>query len=146
MAGGLPLVIPAGIRVSVSVAELMEVCDGFLFTGGRGPTSTPEEYGEAATEAHGAFDRAARRGWRWPLIRACVERGQPFLGVCRGFQGGECRHGRHALPRDPRPAGADESPDAARWHESRRKFAPAPRRDADRGGRARFTASSARPR
>jgi putative glutamine amidotransferase len=45
----------------------------------------PEEYGEDATEAHGAFDRA-RDAVALPLIRACVERGQPFLGVCRGFQ------------------------------------------------------------
>jgi putative glutamine amidotransferase len=58
--------------------------DGFLFTGGR-PNVHPEEYGEDATEAHGAFDRA-RDAVVLPLIRACVERGQPFLGVCRGFQ------------------------------------------------------------
>jgi putative glutamine amidotransferase len=45
----------------------------------------PEEYGEDATEAHGAFDRA-RDAVVLPLIRACVERGLPFLGVCRGFQ------------------------------------------------------------
>ena len=83
VAEGLPLVIPADPRL-VSVAELLEVCDGFLFTGGR-PNVHPEEYGEAETEAHGAFDRA-RDAVALPLIRACVERGQPFLGVCRGFQ------------------------------------------------------------
>jgi putative glutamine amidotransferase len=83
VAEGLPLVIPADPRL-VSVAELLEVCDGFLFTGGR-PNVHPEEYGEAATEAHGAFDRA-RDAVALPLIQACVERGQPFLGVCRGFQ------------------------------------------------------------
>jgi putative glutamine amidotransferase len=83
VAGGLPLVIPADPRF-VCVHELMEVCYGFLFTGGR-PNVHPEEYGEAATEAHGAFDRA-RDAVALPLIRACVERGQPFLGVCRGFQ------------------------------------------------------------
>jgi putative glutamine amidotransferase len=83
VAEGLPLVIPADPRL-VSVAELLEVCDGFLFTGGR-PNVHPAEYGEAATEAHGAFDRA-RDAVALPLIRACVERGQPFLGVCRGFQ------------------------------------------------------------
>ncbi len=45
----------------------------------------PEEYGEAASEAHGAFDRA-RDAITLPLVRACVERGQPFFGICRGFQ------------------------------------------------------------
>src|SRR6056297_1762970 len=83
VAGCLPLIIPADPRY-VSVAELMEVCDGFLLTGGR-PNVHPEEYGEAPTEAHGAFDRA-RDAITLPLIRALVERGQPFLGICRGFQ------------------------------------------------------------
>ena len=77
------MVIPTDPRF-VSVQELLEVCDGFLLTGGR-PNVHPEEYGEEATEAHGAFDRA-RDAITLPLIRACVDRGQPFLGICRGFQ------------------------------------------------------------
>ncbi|WP_102107773.1 gamma-glutamyl-gamma-aminobutyrate hydrolase family protein [Oceaniglobus roseus] len=81
--GAVPMLIPADPRL-VSVEELMEVCDGFLLTGGR-PNVHPEEYGEAATEAHGTFDRA-RDSITLPLVRACVERGQPFFGVCRGFQ------------------------------------------------------------
>ncbi|NNE51519.1 MAG: gamma-glutamyl-gamma-aminobutyrate hydrolase family protein [Sulfitobacter sp.] len=83
VSGCLPLIIPAD-PAHVSVAELLEACDGFLLTGGR-PNVHPEEYGEAATEAHGAFDRA-RDAIALPLVRACVERGQPFLGICRGFQ------------------------------------------------------------
>ena len=62
----------------------MDTCDGFLLTGGR-PNVHPEEYGEEETPAHGDFDRA-RDAITLPLVRACVERGQPFLGVCRGFQ------------------------------------------------------------
>jgi putative glutamine amidotransferase len=83
VAACLPMVIPTDPRF-VSVQELLEVCDGFLLTGGR-PNVHPEEYGEEATEAHGAFDRA-RDAITLPLIRACVDRGQPFLGICRGFQ------------------------------------------------------------
>ncbi|MCE8419389.1 gamma-glutamyl-gamma-aminobutyrate hydrolase family protein [Rhodovulum sulfidophilum] len=83
VAGALPLLIPADPRF-VSVPELVECFDGFLFTGGR-PNVHPEEYGEAATEAHGAFDRA-RDAIALPLIRALVERGQPFFAICRGFQ------------------------------------------------------------
>ncbi|MCG7519153.1 gamma-glutamyl-gamma-aminobutyrate hydrolase family protein [Ruegeria sp. Ofav3-42] len=79
----LPLLIPADPRY-VCVNELLEVCDGFLLTGGR-PNVHPEEYGEPATEAHGEFDRA-RDAVTLPLVRACVERGQPFFGICRGFQ------------------------------------------------------------
>lgn len=79
----MPLLIPADPRY-VSVAELLDACDGFLLTGGR-PNVHPSEYGEAETEAHGAFDRA-RDAVALPLVRACVERGQPFFGICRGFQ------------------------------------------------------------
>ncbi|AXT25453.1 gamma-glutamyl-gamma-aminobutyrate hydrolase family protein [Ruegeria sp. AD91A] len=83
VSGCLPLLIPADPRY-VSVDELLEVCDGFLLTGGR-PNVHPEEYGEPATDAHGEFDRA-RDAITLPLVRACVERGTPFLGICRGFQ------------------------------------------------------------
>lgn len=83
VSGCLPLLIPADPRY-VSVEELLEVCDGFLLTGGR-PNVHPEEYGEPETEAHGEFDRA-RDAIALPLVRACVERGQPFFGICRGFQ------------------------------------------------------------
>ena len=83
VAGAVPLIIPSDPAL-VSVAELLELCDGFLLTGGR-PNIHPEEYGEAETPAHGDFDRA-RDAMTLPLIRACVARGQPFLGICRGFQ------------------------------------------------------------
>lgn len=83
VAGCLPLIIPSDPTL-VTVAELLDLCDGFLLTGGR-PNVHPEEYGEPETPAHGCFDRC-RDAVTLPLIRACVERGQPFLGVCRGFQ------------------------------------------------------------
>ncbi|WP_225030392.1 gamma-glutamyl-gamma-aminobutyrate hydrolase family protein [Xinfangfangia pollutisoli] len=83
VSGALPLIVPADPR-HVSVEALMEVCDGFLLTGGR-PNVHPSEYGEAETPAHGAFDRG-RDAITLPLIRACVDRGQPFFGICRGFQ------------------------------------------------------------
>lgn len=81
--GCMPLIVPSNPR-HVSVEDLLEVCDGFLLTGGR-PNVHPEEYGEVETAAHGDFDRA-RDAIVLPLVRACVERGQPVLGVCRGFQ------------------------------------------------------------
>ena len=81
--GAIPLIIPTDPAL-VNTAELMEICDGFLFTGGR-PNVHPEEYGEAETEAHGAFDRD-RDAVALPLIRACVDAGQPIIGICRGFQ------------------------------------------------------------
>ena len=79
----MPLLVPSDPRF-VLIPELLEACDGFLLTGGR-PNVHPEEYGENPTEAHGAFDRN-RDAISLPLVRACVERGQPILGICRGFQ------------------------------------------------------------
>jgi len=82
-AGCMPLLVPTD-PAYVTVAELMARCDGFLLTGGR-PNVHPSEYGEEPTEAHGAFDQA-RDAITLPLVRACVETGQPVLGLCRGFQ------------------------------------------------------------
>ena len=82
-AGGVPLIVPAAPGYA-SVEELAAICDGFVFTGGR-PNVHPEEYGEAETEAHGAFDRDRDR-LALPLIQALTERGQPYLAICRGFQ------------------------------------------------------------
>ncbi|MCR9126931.1 MAG: gamma-glutamyl-gamma-aminobutyrate hydrolase family protein [Rhodobacteraceae bacterium] len=79
----IPLLVPADPRYAV-LEDLLSVCDGFLLTGGRANVH-PEEYGETPTPAHGAFDRG-RDAITLPLVRACVERGQPFLGICRGFQ------------------------------------------------------------
>lgn len=83
VAGCMPMLIPSSPKY-VTVDELLATCDGFLFTGGR-PNVHPEKYGEAETKAHGDFDHC-RDDIALPLIRACVERGQPFFGVCRGFQ------------------------------------------------------------
>jgi putative glutamine amidotransferase len=79
----IPIIIPSN-PAQASVEELMATCDGFLLTGGR-PNVHPAEYGEAETAAHGSFDRDRDR-LVLPLVRACIERGQPVFGVCRGFQ------------------------------------------------------------
>lgn len=83
VSGCMPVLVPADPAL-VSVGELMDCCDGFLLTGGR-PNVHPAEYGEPETEAHGTFDRA-RDQLVLELTRACVATGQPFLGICRGFQ------------------------------------------------------------
>jgi len=79
----IPVIIPTDPGL-MSVEELMARFDGFVLTGGR-PNVHPEEYGEEPTEAHGDFDRE-RDAITLPLVRACVESGQPFFGICRGFQ------------------------------------------------------------
>ncbi|MCW9036252.1 MAG: gamma-glutamyl-gamma-aminobutyrate hydrolase family protein [Rhodospirillales bacterium] len=83
VANAIPLIIPS-LPKAIDIKQIMKVCDGFLFTGGR-PNIHPEEYEHEVTEAHGVFDRDRDRV-ALPLIRACVEVGQPILGICRGFQ------------------------------------------------------------
>ena len=79
----IPMVVPADPKL-IDIHELVELCDGFVFTGGR-PNVHPKEYGEELTPAHGDMDER-RDGLALPLIRLLVERGQPFLAICRGFQ------------------------------------------------------------
>lgn len=81
--GAIPMIIAPNLDL-ISIAEAMSICDGFLLTGAR-PNVHPSEYGEPETEAHGTFDQI-RDAFTLPLVRACVEAGQPILGVCRGFQ------------------------------------------------------------
>ena len=82
-ADAMPLIIPS-LPERLELDDILAACDGFLLTGGR-PNVHPEEYGHEPTDAHGDFDRD-RDGMALPLIRSCVDRGQPILGVCRGFQ------------------------------------------------------------
>lgn len=77
------LIVPAMADVN-DIASLLDVFDGFVFTGAR-PNVHPEEYGEHPTEAHGDFDRD-RDGLALPLVRVCIEQAVPILGICRGFQ------------------------------------------------------------
>lgn len=79
----VPLIIPALPSIG-SIDEIVSICDGFVLTGAR-PNVHPMHYGEEATEAHGQFD-LDRDAVTLPLIRECVAKSIPILGICRGFQ------------------------------------------------------------
>lgn len=81
--GAIPIHLPADPAL-ISVAEVLALCDGVVFPGGR-PNVHPSEYGHAETPAHGEFDRA-RDELALGVIRAGVPAGVPLLGLCRGFQ------------------------------------------------------------
>ena len=79
----IPIIVPSSLEFA-TVEELISMCDGFLFTGGR-PNVHPSNYGVEETEAHGDFDRD-RDALTLPLIKRAVSIGVPIFGVCRGFQ------------------------------------------------------------
>ena len=78
-----PVIFP-GIPELCDTNEICENFDGILLTGAR-PNIHPEEYGEEETLEHGQFD-INRDAVSLPLVRACVEKEIPILGICRGFQ------------------------------------------------------------
>ncbi len=79
----ISLVVP-GVPKNATSKELMNICDGFIFTGGR-PNVHPKFYGQKATKEHGEFD-LGRDQVVIPLIKECEKIGKPILGICRGFQ------------------------------------------------------------
>lgn len=83
LTGAIPLIVPALPKVG-AISDLLEACDGFLFTGGR-PNVHPSLYGHEPTDKHGSFD-PDRDAVTLPLISECVARGVPIFGICRGFQ------------------------------------------------------------
>lgn len=83
VAAAVPVIVPSDPSL-VPLEALLEGFAGFVLPGGRANVH-PEEYGHRETGAHGTFDRG-RDGLVLPLVRACIERGQPILAICRGFQ------------------------------------------------------------
>ena len=79
----IAVIIPS-MPDNAKIEELLQICDGFVFTGGR-PNVHPKFYDEAATEEHGSFD-LERDELTLKLIPACVSEGKSILGICRGFQ------------------------------------------------------------
>ena len=83
IAGAMPLVFP-GLPDVTDIASLLEVVDGILLTGARANVH-PTHFGAEAHPAHEPYD-LNRDAVALPLIRICVERGIPILGICRGFR------------------------------------------------------------
>jgi putative glutamine amidotransferase len=82
-AGALPLMF-AGTPEITDIGALLDTVDGILLTGARANVH-PSHFGRDEHPAHEPYDRG-RDAIALKLIEACVERGVPLFGICRGFQ------------------------------------------------------------
>jgi len=82
-AGGIAVLLPPQ-PVDAAVADrVLDTLDGLIITGGK--DVDPARYGQ---EPHATTDepRPDRDAWEDALLTAAIERGLPFLGICRGLQ------------------------------------------------------------
>jgi len=69
---------------ATELSTLIDTVDGILLTGARANVH-PQHFGAQADPCYEPYD-TGRDNIALPLVRLCVERGVPLLGVCRGFQ------------------------------------------------------------
>ena len=81
-AGALPVLLTPA-RTKEEIAQLLDMCDGILLSGG--PDYDPSLYGEEKLEECGEVS-AERDAFEILLTKAALERGMPVLAICRGIQ------------------------------------------------------------
>lgn len=83
VAGALPLMF-GGCPGMTDIAALLDTVDGILLTGARANVH-PTRFG---TEPHPSYEPYDQRrdAMALSLVEACIERGTPIFGICRGFQ------------------------------------------------------------
>jgi putative glutamine amidotransferase len=83
VAGALPLMFAAAPDVT-DVDALLSAVDGILLTGGRANVH-PTCFGVEPDARHEPYDQD-RDAMALAIIEACVARGVPLFGICRGLQ------------------------------------------------------------
>ena len=83
VAGAMPLMFAANPDVT-DIPTLLDTVDGILLTGARANVH-PARFGMEEHPKHEPYDHE-RDALALPLVEACVKRGVPLLGICRGFQ------------------------------------------------------------
>lgn len=82
-AGGIAVLLPPQPVDAQIASRVLDGLDGVIITGGK--DVDPARYGQ---EPHPTTDapRRDRDAWEDALLAAAIERGMPFLGICRGAQ------------------------------------------------------------
>lgn len=83
VAGALPLMF-AGVPEITDIGALLDVVDGVLLTGARANVH-PTHFRTEPDPRHEPYDQP-RDAMALALAEACVVRGVPIFGICRGFQ------------------------------------------------------------
>ena len=83
VAGALPLMF-AGCSEITDVGALLDTVDGVMLTGARANVH-PTHFRTEPHPSHEPYD-LSRDGLALALAQACVERGIPLFGICRGLQ------------------------------------------------------------
>jgi len=82
-AGALPLMFAASPSIT-DLAALLDAVDGILLTGARANVH-PTRFGLEADARHEPYDEE-RDAMAMALVEACIARGVPLFGICRGLQ------------------------------------------------------------
>ncbi|MDA0239311.1 MAG: gamma-glutamyl-gamma-aminobutyrate hydrolase family protein [Proteobacteria bacterium] len=99
--GVMPVIIPA-MTIDHPMDEILAHMDGILLTGGR-TNVEPHHFGGPPFPDDEPID-PERDAVVLPMIRACIDRGIPVFGTCRGIQeinvalGGSLHYRVHELP------------------------------------------------
>ncbi|MCY7412393.1 MAG: gamma-glutamyl-gamma-aminobutyrate hydrolase family protein [Salinibacterium sp.] len=82
-AGGIAVLLPPQPVDAEIANRVLDSLDGLIITGGK--DVDPARYGQ---EPHPTTDtpRTDRDAWEDALLTAAIDRGLPFLGICRGAQ------------------------------------------------------------